>query len=142
MHAFAHELAQTLRSDLPGAHHWHRGRYPSTDPVAQPAVAAVPDPADAPILVTPQTDAAVPAAAAAPAAASADTRAKPADRLLSAFSHLFDVLQKASGATETSAAPVDYAAKLREFLHSLKQALSPSGDLALPSSGGLLDVRA
>ncbi len=84
-------------------------------------------------VMPPTTDEPAPVTSATAAASSRS------DRLLSAFSHLFDALQSNTAA---SGASVDYPSKLRDFLHTLGQALSPHGEAALPASGGLLNVTA
>jgi hypothetical protein len=76
----------------------------------------------------------------APTAASAPAAESPKDPLLDAFSKLFSALQPQS----TPPAETDMAAKLRVFLHTLAQALSPEAinSAQAPQVGGLVDVTA
>lgn len=96
------------------------------------------------------TTAAAPASAAGtPAVATPTPVATPVappakNPLLDAFTKLFDTLKPAATGTTASAPATDMADKLRQFLHTLAQALAPDtmGSVQRAQVGGLVDVSA
>ncbi|MDP3823371.1 MAG: hypothetical protein Q8R33_18035 [Burkholderiales bacterium] len=165
---FAHALFQALRQSGNGKkdsdddsgrvaghghhrHHHHHGQGHGYGNLSQ-RLEALSQTAGTP---TPgATTAAAPASAAGtPAAASTTPVATPIvtpvapvakNPLLDAFTKLFETLKPANTGTAASTPATDMAEKLRQFLHTLAQALAPDtmGSVQRAQVGGLVDVSA
>ena len=156
VHQFAHALFQALRQNGSGdkktsdddsgraeGHHRHHHRHHEGRGYGDMSqrLEALSQTVGAPAAAAPTTSVATPAATTVTPAA---TPAK--NPLLDAFTQLFNTLkpQANTGASATPTPATDMAEKLRQFLHTLAQAMAPDamGSVQQAQVGGLVNVTA